>query len=93
MIFWVAPDTPPDGADEDQGERVPDSKPPFWMTGALVLQPDVAEAKAVDDVCDTDGRRELEVDWGGAGTRATRRFSESALESERKHERLNSLGE
>lgn len=92
-MLWVAPDTPPDGADEDQGERVPDSKPPFWMTGVFGLQPDVAEARAVDDVWDADGRRELEVDWGGAGTRATRRFQESALGSGREHERSNSLGE
>ena len=49
-MLEVAPEMPPGGADEDQGERAPDSKPPFWMMGALVLQPDVAEARAVDDV-------------------------------------------
>ena len=38
-----------------------------------MLQPDVAEAEAVDDVWDVDGRRELEV-WGGAGTRDTSEF-------------------
>lgn len=62
----MAPETPPDGADALQGERVPLSKPPFWITGLLVLQPDVAEATALDVV---DGS-EL-VDCGDAGTSAT----------------------
>ena len=70
----MAPETPPDGADALQGERVPLSKPPFWIMGLLVLHPDVAEATAVDIV---DGS-ELE-DCGGAGTSATTKVSKSAF--------------
>ena len=74
MMLWVAPETPPDRADALQGARVPLSKPPFWIMGLLVLQPDVAEATAVDVV---DGS-ELEG-CGGAGTSSTTELFQVSL--------------
>lgn len=66
-MLCVAPETPPEGADALQGKSVPLSKPPFWITGLLVLQPGGAVAVALGVVVDGS---EL-VDCAGAGSSAT----------------------